>query len=196
MVWYSRGMATLPEMRTLVERAAARRHVLEGLIASVPEDYWERRAPDDAWTALDHVRHVATVDAMVVELVEAAERSGEELWAGGVRDEAALEARRVELMDGVGDQDIHELVATMRASREAVVEALLAIGAGALDRDVRVAGMLTPWGEPHASSLRTHLTGWAGQHDAEHEAAIRRAIETPPDATTLTLAARRARGSR
>ena len=183
-------------MRTLVERAAARRHVLEGLIASVPEDYWDRRAPDDAWTALDHVRHVATVDAMVVELLEAAERPEEELWAGGVRDVAELEARRVELMDGVRDQDIHELVVTMRESREAVVAALLAIRVEALDREVRVAGVVTPWGEPHASSLRAHLAGWAGQHDGEHEAAIRRAIETPPDVTALTLAARRARGNR
>ena len=189
-------MVALPEMRTLVERAAARRHVLEGLIASVPEDYWDRRAPDDAWTALEHVRHVATVDAMVVELLEAAERPEEELWAGGVRDVAELEARRVELMEAVRDQDIHELVVTMRESREAVVVALLAIRVEALDREVRVAGVVTPWGEPHASSLRAHLTGWAGQHDGEHEAAIRRAIETPPDVTALTLAARRARGNR
>ena len=188
-------MVALPEMRTLVERADAHRHVLEGLIASVPEDYWDRQAPDDAWAALDHVRHVATVDRMVVELLEAAERPEEELWAGGVRDEAALEARRVELMDGVRDQDIHELVATMRESREAVVVALLAIRVEALDREVRVAGVVTPWGEPHASSLRAHLTGWAGQHDGEHEAAIRRAIETPPDVTALTLAARRARAN-
>ncbi|MCY4391127.1 MAG: DinB family protein [Chloroflexi bacterium] len=189
-------MVALPEMRTLVERADAHRHVLEGLIASVPEDYWDRQAPDDAWTALDHMRHVATVDRMVVELLEAAERPEEELWAGGVRDEAALEARRVELMDGVRAQDIHELVATMRESREAVVAALLAVRVETLEREVRVAGVLTPWGEPHASSLRTHLTGWAGQHDGEHEAAIRRAIETPPDVTALTLAARRARGNR
>lgn len=188
-------MAAIPEMRTLVERAATRRHVLEGLIASVPDEYWERRAPGDDWTALDHVRHVATVDAMMVELVEAAERPGEELWAGGAREADELEARRTELMDGVRDQDIHALVATMRESREAAVGALLALSQGALDREVRVAGVLTPWGEPHASSLRVHLGGWAAEHDREHEAAIRRAIETPPDLTALTLAARRARGN-
>ena len=187
-------MAAIPEMRTLVERAATRRHVLEGLIASVPDEYWERRAPGDDWTALDHVRHVATVDAMVVELVEAAERPGE-LWAGGVREADELEARRTALMDGVRDRDIHELVATMRESREAAVGALLALSQGALDREVRVAGVLTPWGEPHASSLRVHLGGWAAEHDREHEAAIRRAIETPPDLTALTLAARRARAN-
>ena len=185
-------MVAVPEMRTLVERAAARRHVLEGLIASVPEDYWDRRASDDAWTALDHVRHVATVDGMVVELAEAAERPGEGLWVGGTRDAAALEARRLGLMDGVRDQDIDELVATMRASREAVVGALLALPVEALDREVRVAGVLTPWGEPHTFSLRAYLTAWA-EHDGEHDAAIRRAIETPPDVTALTLAARRAR---
>ena len=70
-------MVAVPEVRTLVERAAARRHVLEGLIASVPDDYWDRQASDDAWTALDHVRHVATVDSMLVELAEAAGRTGE-----------------------------------------------------------------------------------------------------------------------
>ena len=185
-------MVAIPEMRTLVERAAARRHVLEGLIASVPEDYWERQATGDAWTALDHVRHVATVDGMLVELAEAAGRPGEELWVGGTQDAGALEGRRVALMEGVGEQGIDELVATMWESREAAVEALLALPVEALDREVRVAGVVTPWGEPHVFTLRAYLAAWA-EHDGEHEAAIRRAIETPPDVTALTLAARRAR---
>ena len=185
-------MVAVPEVRTLVERAAARRHVLEGLIASVPDDYWDRQASDDAWTALDHVRHVATVDGMLVELAEAAGRPGEGLWVGGTRDAAALEGRRVGLMDGVREESVGELAETMRESREAAVEALLALPAAALEREVRVAGVLTPWGEPHAFSLRAYLTAWA-EHDGEHEAAIRRAIETPPDVTALTLAARRTR---
>ena len=181
-------MVALPEVRTLLERAAARRHVLEGLIASVPEDYWDRRAPDDAWTALDQVRHVATVDRMLVQLVEAARESGEELWAGDTSDAAVLEERRVALMDGVREQTVGALVEMMRESRAEAVEAVLGMSVEALDREVRVAG--APQGFP----LRTYLAIWA-EHDSEHEAAIRRAIETPPDATTLTLAARRARGN-
>ena len=186
-------MVAVPEMRTLVERAAARRHVLEGLIASVPADYWERQASGDAWTALNHVRHVATVDRMLVELAEGAGRPGAGLWVGGTRDAGALESGRIALMEGVGEQGIDELVATMRDSREAAVEAMLALPVEALDREVRVAGVLTPWGEPHVFTVRAYLAAWA-EHDGEHEGAIRRAIETPPDATTLTLAARRARG--
>ena len=182
-------------MRTLVERAAARRHVLEGLIASVPDSYWDRQASDDAWTALDHVRHVATVDSMLVELAGAAGRLGEELWVGGTRYTATLEGLRVGLMDGVGEQSVGDLAETMRESRAAAVEGLLALPAAALEREVRVAGVLTPWGEPHAFTLRAYLTAWA-EHDGEHEAAIRRAIETPPDATALSLAARRIRSGR
>ena len=182
-------MTAIPELRTLVERAAGRRHMLEGLIESVPDDYWQRQASGDDWTALDHLRHVATVDRMLVELLTAAQESDEELWAGDTSDEAELEARRVALMDGVREQTFEALVETMRGSREAAFEVVLGLPAAALEREVRVAG--APQGFP----LRTYLAVWA-EHDSEHEAAIRRAIETPPDATTLTLAARRARGSR
>ncbi len=180
-------------MRTLVERAASRRHALEGLIASVPDAYWERRASGDRWTALDHVRHVATVDGMVVELVEAAGApAGEELWVGDARDAATLEVRRAALLERVRERELRALLDIMRTSREAAVEALLALPGEALGRDVRVAGALTAWGEPRVFSLRAYLAAWAA-HDGEHAGAIRRAIETPPDTTTLTLAARRAR---
>ena len=182
-------MTAIPELRTLVERAAGRRHMLEGLIESVPDDYWARQASGDDWTALDHLRHVATVDRMLVALLMAAQELDEELWAGDTSDEAELEARRVALMEGVREQGVEALIETMGKSRAAAVEAVLELPAAALDREVRVAG--APQGLP----LRTYLAIWA-EHDSEHEAAIRRAIETPPDATTLTLAARRARGSR
>ena len=182
-------MVAVPEIRTLVERAAARRQMLEGLIESVPDDYWERQASGDDWTALDHLRHVATVDGMLVDLLEAAQEPGRALWAGDTSDEAELDARRVALMDGVREQTVEALGETMRESREGAVETVLGMPVAALDREVRVAG--SPQGFP----LRTYLAVWA-EHDSEHEAAIRRAIETPPDATTLTLAARRARGSR
>ncbi|MXY87675.1 MAG: DinB family protein [Dehalococcoidia bacterium] len=182
-------MTAIPELRTVVERAAGRRHMLEGLIESVPNDYWERQASGDDWNALDHLRHVATVDGMLVDLLKAAQESDEELWAGDTSDEAELEERRVALMDGVRELTLDTLVETMRGSREAAFEVVLGLPAAALEREVRVAG--APQGFP----LRTYLAVWA-EHDSEHEAAIRRAIETPPDATTLTLAARRARGNR
>ena len=186
-------MAVIPEVRTLVERASARRHVLEGLIESIPEEFWGRQAQDDDWTALDHLRHVATVDGLVVELAEAARRTREALWVGGATDAAELEGRRLALMAAVAGQPVEDLVETMRASRGEAVEAVLALSQGALDGEVRVAGVLTAWGEPHTFSLRAYLGAWA-EHDGEHEAAIRRAVETPPDFTTLTLAARRGRG--
>ena len=188
-------MVAVPEIRTLVERAAARRQVLEGLIESVPDDYWERQASGDAWSALDHLRHVATVDAMLVELVEAAQDPDEELWAGKTSDAEVLEARRVALMDRVREQPVETLLETMLESRAGAVEAVLGMSVETLDREVRVAGVQTAWGEPQAFPLRSYLAVWA-EHDGEHEAAIRQAIETPPDVTTLTLAARRARGTR
>ncbi len=182
-------MTAVPELRTLVERAAARRHMLEGLIESVPDDYWQRQDPGDDWTAQDHLRHVATVDRMLVDLLKAAQESSGALWAGDTSDAAVLEERRVALMDGVREQNVGALVETMRESREAAVMAVLGMSVAALEREVRVAG--APQGLP----LRTYLAIWA-EHDSEHEAAIRQAMETPPDATTLTLAARRARGNR
>lgn len=188
-------MVAVPEVRTLVERGAARRQVLEGLIESVPEDYWERQDSGDAWTALDHLRHVATVDAMLVELVEAAREPDKELWAGKTDDVEVLEARRVALMDTVREQPVETLVETMRESRARAVETVLGMSVETLDREVRVAGALNEWGEQLAFPLRGYLAVWV-EHDGEHEAAIRRAIATPPDVTTLTLAARRARGSR
>ena len=173
VVWQSWGMTAVPELRTVVERAAGRRHMLEGLIESVPDEYWERQASGDDWTALDHLRHVATVDGMLVELLTAAQESDEELWAGDTSDEAELEARRVALMDGVREQTVEALVETMGETREAALEAALELPAAALDRDVRVAGA------PQPLPLRTYLAIWA-EHDSEHEAAIRRAIETSP----------------
>lgn len=188
-------MVAVPEIRTLIERGAARRQVLEGLIESVPDDYWERQDSGDAWTALDHLRHVATVDQMLLELVEAAQESDEELWAGKTDDVEVLEARRVALMDGVREQSVETLVETMRESRERAVGTVLGMSVETLDREVRVAGALNEWGEQLTFPLRGYLAVWV-EHDGEHEAAIRRAIATPPDVTTLTLAARRARGSR
>ncbi|MCY3645759.1 MAG: DinB family protein [Chloroflexi bacterium] len=188
-------MVAVPEIRTLVERGAARRQVLEGLIESVPDDYWERQDSGDAWTALDHLRHVATVDQMLVELVEAAQESDEELWAGKTDNVEVLEARRVALMDKVREQSVDTLVETMRESRARAVGTVLGMTVETLDREVRVAGALNEWGEQLAFPLRGYLAVWV-EHDGEHEAAIRRAIATPPDVTTLTLAARRARESR
>ena len=169
--------------------------MLEGLIESVPDDYWERQDSGDAWTALDHLRHVATVDQMLVELVEAAQESDEELWAGKTDNVEVLEARRVALMDKVREQSVDTLVETMRESRARAVGTVLGMTVETLDREVRVAGALNEWGEQLAFPLRGYLAVWV-EHDGEHEAAIRRAIATPPDVTTLTLAARRARESR
>ncbi len=188
-------MVAVPEIRTLIERGAARRQVLEGLIESVPDEYWERQDSGDAWTALDHLRHVATVDQMLLELVEAAQQSDEELWAGKTDDVEVLEARRVALMDTVREQSVDTLVETMRESRARAVGTVLGMSVETLDREVRVAGALNEWGEQLAFPLRGYLAVWV-EHDGEHVAAIRRAIATPPDVTTLTLAARRARGSR
>ncbi len=182
-------MGVLAEVRTLVERAAAARLILDGLIAAVPADYWERHG-GDAWTALDHVRHIATIDVITVEL--AAAQVGKVLWVGGTRDAEVLEARREALIAGVRGQGLSELRATMRRSREAAVEAVLALSPAGLEREVRIAGGTTPWGEPRAFTLRTWLAHWAA-HDGEHERAIRRVIETPPDTGALTLAAARGR---
>ena len=183
-------MGLVPEVRTLLERAEARRLVLEGLIASVPREYWERRAPEDAWSAFDHFCHLATIDSFLSELLAAAAEAGQILWVAGTSDARELEARRILMMESVTALGIPELREAMRQSRAVTVEALQALPPESLGRDVRVAGVDSPWGEPRVFALRAYLTLWA-EHDSDHEGAIRRAIETPPDASALSLAARR-----
>lgn len=183
-------MGLVPEVRTLLERAEARRLVLEGLIASVPREYWERRAPEDAWSAFDHFCHLATIDSFLSELLAAAAEAGQSLWVAGTSDARELEARRILMMESVTALGITELREAMRQSRAVTVEALQALPPESLGRDVRVAGVDSPWGEPRVFALRAYLTLWA-EHDSDHEGAIRRAIETPPDASALSLAARR-----
>ena len=185
-------MSTVPEVQTLVARAAARRLVLDGLIAAIPDDYWERRAPGDAWSASDHLRHLATIDGFLGALLETAAASGQALWVAGTHDAAELEAQRAEMMDAVSDRNAGELRLAMHESRAMTVVALQALRPESLGRDIRIAGVTSPWGEPKVFELRAYLSVWA-EHDGDHESGIRHAIETPPDASALSLAARRPR---
>ena len=181
-----------PELATLLQRARTNRAVLRGLIDAIPPDYWPRRSEGDAWDALDHLRHVATVDELVVDLAEAAGDGARELWLAGTANQRDLAERRERLRESVSEHDPHGLVTLMEASREAAETAIGELPPASLEAVVRVAGVVTAWGEPQRFTLRGYLAAWA-EHDGEHDRAIRRAIETAPAPSVLSLAARRPR---
>jgi hypothetical protein len=178
-----------PEQRVFVERARARRWQLEALVAAIPEGYWDRRAPGDDWSARDHLAHLATVDQLVVELLDAL-RQGQQAWLGGP-EPAALERRREDARLRVRGEPTGVLLATMRAERGRALAALRSSPATLLDGTVRVASVLDAWGRATSWSLRAYLASWI-EHDDLHAEAIRRAITVPPDLSTVLLA-RRAR---
>jgi hypothetical protein len=173
--------APLPEIRTILERAWARRESLLALIATVPADYWARRAGDDAWTARNHLEHLATIDDVVVPLLKS---------PAPVLDEALLAARE-SVMQAVAGMEVVDLVQRLEASRRDLVGTVARLGLEALGREIRLPAR-DAWSPPGAISVRAYLAQWA-EHDALHEGAIRRAIANQPGPGDLARAAVRRR---
>lgn len=174
-----------PEIAVIVQRASARRQVLEGLLDALPGEYWEQRAPGDSWSVRNHVEHLATVDRPLVSLLEDAHRGATECWLGGPGAGALLDAREAGMVALAG-VEARELRLLLRRERAAVESALAALPPSACDCTVRIAGAIGSGGEPAAWPLRTYLASWA-EHDGLHEAAIRVAIAAPPDLATVML---------
>lgn len=178
----------LPEVRVYFERAQARRQSLLGLMAAIPPGYWSRSAPGDSWTARNHVEHVATADDFLGELIEAV-RSGSEAWLAGTRDPGALIQARTTAMEQHAPRPLPGLVEEIARSRQALAERLTNLERMHLTAPVYVAGRVSHWGEPLPITLSEYLASWAG-HDAEHAAAVREAVSTPPDLSAVALTRR------
>ncbi len=176
----------LPEIRVLIERAEMRRAALEGLLEAVPGDYWDRRAPEDEWSAVEHLRHVATVDDLLVSLLREAGTGLDEVSLGG----APGEDDRIAAMHSVERLSVEELVRRMRGARQRAVRQVGRLGQEALETAVLMPGAVDAWGMPVRWALRSYLVAWVG-HDDVHAAAIRRAISTPPDLSTIMVTRRR-----
>jgi hypothetical protein len=159
------------------------------LLDSIPATYLERQAPDDRWSARNHLQHLATIDDLVLPLVQQAGAGNAVLWLAGP-EPGDLERQRTAATDSVARASTDELRARMLVSREAVAGAVSRLPQLALERLVLTAGTEDGWSTPTEWSLRTYLAGWA-EHDTVHEVAIRRAITAPPDLATVALMRRR-----
>ena len=179
----------LPEVRVLLERAQARRHVIHGLLEVVPEAFWLRSTAGDAWSARAHVAHLGAMDGPVATLLRRASSGDGEAWLCDTSDPAALESVRTAAMAQLAHSSPPELVRALAEARDAVVVALDELHPAGLEMHVLVAGAADGWGRQLRWPLRDYLRHWAG-HDAVHEAAIREAFTTPPDLSAVALTRR------
>jgi len=185
----SREAVMNPEIAVLLQRAAGRRILLEGLLDSIPAAYWERQAPGDTWPAIDHLRHLATVDDLVLPIVQQAAGGRGSVWLGG-RKPTDLGQKREAAMNRVAGMSITGLRSRVRSSREAVAVVVGRLPTSSLDCVVRAAASDDGWSAPPEWPLRAYLAGWA-EHDTIHGEAIRRAITSPPDLAAVALVRRR-----
>lgn len=169
--------APLPEARTILERAWARRESLLALIETIPADYWTRQAAGDAWTARNHLEHLATIDAVVLPILES---------PAPVLDEELLAAREG-AMQAVAGLEVGELIQRLESSRRDLVGAVACLTLHALARDIQLPAR-DAWSPPGTISVRGYLAQWA-EHDTLHEGAIRRAIANQPGPGDLAAAA-------
>lgn len=179
----------LPELQVLLERAAARRAMLDGLLDVIPVEDWERRAEGDAWTIENHVQHLATIEGLMIETVDAVIAGERELWAGGRERLSEFVEARALAMAEVGGLEPAELRTEMAQSRAAMNQAIAVLEAWHLEATVRISGVVDSWGRPVGMSLRAYLRAWP-EHDLEHDAAIRRALQARPDLSTAAMVRR------
>jgi len=179
----------LPELQVLLERAAARRAMLDGLLDVIPPEDWERRAEGDAWTIENHVQHLATIEGLMIETLDRVTAGETEVWAGGAERLGAFVEARARAMGTVSGLEPAELRAEMAQSRAAMNAAMAGLEARHLEATVRISGVVDSWGRPIAMSLRAYLRGWP-EHDLEHDAAIRRALQARPDLSTAAMVRR------
>ncbi len=185
----------LPELQVLLDRAAVRRAILDGLLDVIPTSDWGRRAEGDAWTIENHIQHLATIEALTIETIAGVVRDEHEAWAGGTERVADLMEARARSMARVEELEPGELRARMAESRAAMMRAVAGLEPQQLDATVRIAGLTDSWGRPAGMSLRVYLRAWT-EHDMEHDAAIRRALQAPPDLSTAAMVRRAQRERR
>ncbi|MEO9254213.1 MAG: DinB family protein [Tepidiformaceae bacterium] len=180
----------LPEIRTFVERAIAHRQLLDDLLDVIPDEYWLRRAIGEDWNARNHLEHVATADDLLDGDLERVIAGSPQIWLGGNADAAVLGELRRGAIDAVADESIRGLREQMARGRERTLASLGQLRSVHLETAVFVPGLMTAWGEPFRLPLREYLAAWPS-HDSEHEAAIRRAITSPPDLSAVALTRRK-----
>ncbi|MCA9825745.1 MAG: DinB family protein [Dehalococcoidia bacterium] len=168
-----------PEIEVLLGRAATARFQLWSLVAVLEDGHFDQRAEGDTWSVREHLAHVAAVDRVTVEMVEAL--AGPRLDLSPFL--ALRERRRLDaLADPGGVQE------AAPQAREVVVERLRSLSPELLSIEV-VLPARDAWSAPVSMQLRSYLAAWAS-HDMHHEAAIREAVRTSISPAALALAAR------
>ncbi len=169
----------LPEVHSLLGRAATGRFQLLSLVDVLEEPHFRLRAEGDAWTVHDHLAHVAAVDGITTEIVASVSAQPLDLTPFL----ALREPRRLAFLDAD-----HEPVAALARTRETMTATLAALDPSALSSAV-VFPAADAWAQPVAMQLRSYLVEWA-IHDRLHEASIREAVRTAISPAALALAAR------
>jgi hypothetical protein len=179
----------LPEIRTLTERAAAQRALLDDLLDAVPAGYWARRAPGEGWNAQQNLQHLATIEALLRDDIVRVRDSDGQAWLGGAPDPARLMALREAALASMAGEGVPALRGRMAANRAALVALLNDLAVDELDAGVLFPGVTDAWGTPLRWDLRHYLAAWP-VHDAEHAATIRAALAAPPDLSTIAITRR------
>lgn len=175
----------LLETRSLLARAQTNRYLLMQLLEQVPDGSWDRRASGDAWSARHHLAHLATIDGVTAALLTSPSD-------GAYRLDPGLQALRLSAMEAAVAWMHSQLVAAMASERNALARLLGDLHDNALASPVLI-DVPGEWPPVRQLSMRAYLATWA-EHDADHTAAIRAAIASPPSASDLALAARLGRG--
>ncbi len=176
-----------PVVRMLVQRAEARRYGLLELAMVIPEDYLSRRAQGDEWSARVHFVHALLTDRAVTLIVRAIAEGVDADHLGAVM-ESMIADRSAEIRSAEA-QPTSGLVDASVADRANLYRELTRLTPAHLDAVLPVSGARNSWGQPLGISLVQYLEQWC-HHDSGHEAAIRRAMATSPDLSTVALTRR------
>lgn len=177
---------TLPEVRTYLERAAAARAMLDGLLDVLSEAHLLLNAGAGEWDVRTHLAHVATADGPVAALLREVERGRPAALAP--EGEAAffeMRARAIEQATNFPLAALREMMAESRHETEATVRTL---SASHLDLSVALPAR-DAWGRQASIAVRDYLAAWA-VHDVDHERTVRRAIVQSPSPAALAAASR------
>ena len=179
----------LLEVRTVADRAATNRALLDDLLDSVPASYWARRSPADAWTAQAHLQHLATIESQVADEIARIRTARDAAWLGGSPDPATLNEARQSNLAAADGEPVRLLRERMRRNRDALLAHLASLNPPDLELTLLFPGAVDPWGAPLRWDLRRYIASWPA-HDLEHAAAIRAAMATPPDLSTIAITRR------
>jgi hypothetical protein len=177
----------LPEIRSVLERAATNRHLLDEFLEHAPPDRLHNTLDGELWSGHIHLAHVATADVLMSTLLA-------DLRKGAFRLDAFLLGRRNEAIAAAAELPLAELRGLMGESRLELERLLAQFDDARLAHPV-VVEQPGAWPPERQLSLRAYLAAWA-EHDLDHLEAMRRVVTAPVSPAAMAAAARIRRDSR